>query len=780
MSDTNHERDEKLKDIFRNFKDESGSKSGTPPHGELYNTYEYPFGPYITGLSEERHEIYTITNSADGIKKHIATVYWKLHGLVINDFGDTFIRIEKNHIFLNLNFEDTIREIKKLEITGSHREKIAEFFNAYFHDPKNIEGAVKYHADKIYLENGTVKVDSDEKYDSINVLLTLKSIENISAAPENFKIVMAYSLFAPLSYFIRQQGHFVPYLISTGSAGAGKTSTQKLFVIKGYDRLPNDGHIAMNDIKTPYTLMKFWNKSILPSSVEEVSLDWLQFHSELLKANANSVNAGSRGHFQAVDVYESRAQLMFDTNDTIDGTLSQLDRFIICDYPAEARSRQNIEEYEKLVEKLPSGFMFALFDAVFGGKKLKEIISDIYKVKNRNDVKKAIIEYTLNKINDISKDIKFGIPDLENIKTENNGSDWIAEVYNTTSYIAQSLDSVERMNTYEINKSQVDKDSDKVFISRAGFALLRRHIPGIPFKSVNELSNAAFSKFYLAKITSHRFNNSSDHPLLCVSIEPFTAKSENDELISKLNELKSVRTMLIKNNLPVESSLTSKIRELEDKINHGNESEKQPPEDGKGENANTDKDSQEKQSTSDGQEEKEEPKSDANSDSKKTDKPQEPSTSSKEAANASIPIDPAQLQSIKIKILDFCSHGKPSNELSNIARMLKFDYNIEAEQAANIIKSMISENMIVLDEYKRHILLKEHFRILYFATQTTDYQAAIDSVNGKLMDSYKHLDWTYLKIQAQTYGSNEWRSFVMHSREVSEKEFITMKGGKNE
>ena len=64
----------------------------------------------------------------------------------------------------------------------------------------------------------------------------------------------------------------------------------------------------------------------------------------------------------------------------------------------------------------------------------------------------------------------------------------------------------------------------------------------------------------------------------------------------------------------------------------------------------------------------------------------------------------SKILEIKNRILDVIKHGPPSNELSNINRLINLEYGLDSEAIANIIKSLISENSAALDSFKKHLI----------------------------------------------------------------------------
>jgi phage/plasmid-associated DNA primase len=198
----------------------------------------------------------------------------------------------------------------------------------------------------------------------------------------------------------------------------------------------------------------------------------------------------------------------------------------------------------------------------------------------------------------------------------------------------------------------------------------------------------------------------------------------------------------------------------------------------------------------------------------------------------------SKILEIKNRIIDVIKQGTPSNELPNIQRLIKSDYDLDAEATANIIKSLISEKAASLDSYKKHLLANPNTPGLSSLEQDnnngkqepetddgkkdekTDNDDAGDNPSGNSPDSDKsagneankneengkqeaidNSDIIYRKSQAlatdisisdvfQRSGYNyyaldkskndikgkAWQSYILKSQEITRKEFETMRG----
>ncbi len=517
----------------------------------FYSAYEYE----KNGEIKASHEL-------------IFNIPIKFKGLVVDDNGNKFINAIINGNDNYYTLEDFKNEMKNYAVAGSDLKKIVEFLIAYMNDKNNIKNTKYIHPDGIYIDEGNViRTDNSYKIDLESTLETTYKIYEISTSPNNFLINFAYYLISPLSYYIRKQNKLFPYLINAGPHQTGKTSDMLLFGNLGYAQDFLKSHFTRNDLKTFYTLMKSRSESILPITLEDVDIDWIRSQATMLKGSAGTINGGSRGYFNRVIKYESKSQLTFDTNDTVDVETAQLDRFIVCNFNVDDINRINIAKFDELKGKLNPGFMFTIFDAVFGGKNLNEIIKDLYNVQNRDSLKINIINYVVSKINKIMpNNMQFKMPDFSLLHNENNETDWYAEIYNTGKYVCSQFKSDEKVHIYELNETQIDFNENSLFLTAGGYLLLQKHL-NIPYKSITKLYNNTESKDFIVKFTSHRFAGEDNHPLKCLIIAPIESDDppEIREIKEKIAQLEEIKKKLKASNIDTEG-IDKTIDELNAKI----------------------------------------------------------------------------------------------------------------------------------------------------------------------------------------------------------------------
>ena len=133
----------------------------------------------------------------------------------------------------------------------------------------------------------------------------------------------------------------------------------------------------------------------------------------------------------------------------------------------------------------------------------------------------------------------------------------------------------------------------------------------------------------------------------------------------------------------------------------------------------------------------------------------------------------SQILEIKNRILDIIKHGSPSNELSNIQRLINSDYGLDAESIANIIKSLISENAASLDSFKKHLMALNP-KVLYYKTKDKE---ALNPKDALPVFDFTHEGWQHLKLELpEIPQTKSWMHFIAKAIEISEKEFEAIRG----
>ncbi len=716
---------------------------------KVLGNIEFPLceNEYV-GYDERNKDFYLYhPDSKINRRTHLVSIPMELKGLAIDDDGNQYFDATVDGIHHFFTFEEIRDAIKNHAVTGSHLEKIIEFLTLYQLDKPNITKSLKIHPNVIFIdEDDTIHTDIPHEINLSATLTTLYKLWQISTSRDNFTINFAYFLIAPLSFYFRKQQKLFPYLINSGFPQSGKTSYQLLFANQGYMQDFLKSHFTRNDLKTYYTLMRSRADSILPITLEDVELNWIKAQAQMLKGSAGTINGGSRGYFNRVQKFLSKSQLAFDTNDTVDVEVAQLDRFIVCNFSAESVFRVNIARFDSLKDELVPGFMFSIFDAVFAGEKLEEITKQIYDVKNRNSLKINLIKWVVNQINSIMPEsMKFRMPDFKVLSNDANSTDWLSEIYATGKYICEQLSSGEDKNhPYELNKAQIEFFEDlknktsALFLTAGGYLLLQKHL-NLPHKNINELLNNSTSLAFSIKSTSHRFDGEKTHPMKCVIITPKISEDLVDPELQKLLDAKKTLEDL---KVPT-TDIDGKIKEYRDA--HSNNT-------GNGTIDNTG--------------------------TNESDEPSEDNQVPREFSND-------ELRNYRDYISYLLEYSSPSNEIGNIERNVASKFGISSTDFNNTVLPHIIESKLAVINGKHLEKIANDYAWIYRRTENPIDINALRSEFAelyiKISQTFTVNSWKYLALRVPKNEDFEsiksWNKFMMKTEPASEKAYNALSKG---
>jgi hypothetical protein len=238
--------------------------------------------------------------------------------------------------------------------------------------------------DPIYAEDGTIHVSFDTSDISVkHTLQLLRDFYEIATNPHAFLSGLAFNLVAPLAFFIRTDapfGYLFPQRISYGQTGGAKSSMDSIFVLTGYDQDKETGVLTNQQVATNFTFIKNLESSILPVIINDVAPEWLTTVSTVLKNAAENSTSGDRGNAdQSITRHQLRRALNITTNEIVIPTddAAGTRRYITEKYTAENKNRQNIPAFMKFTNEIQQGFMFVIFQELFDGKNLAQVVNEI-------------------------------------------------------------------------------------------------------------------------------------------------------------------------------------------------------------------------------------------------------------------------------------------------------------------------------------------------------------------------------------------------------------------
>ncbi|MEM3271951.1 MAG: hypothetical protein QXX42_01815 [Thermoplasmatales archaeon] len=513
---------------------------------EQYICYD---NKYLT-FYEKRMKYNKKIDDYDEVRKDIIYAGLKFKECVIHD-GLPKIRATFNGIEFVSELEEWMRILgNALRGTRDDNKKIRIFLQKYI--DSNISNAKEYHLDPIWVND--MKIHVKPTNNDIKLILTkLRELYNITTNQNAFITAMAWSLFAPLSYYFRSNGRPVPFLILSGKSG-GKTELLALFIAKGYGQNRTVAILGENSIMTEFTSMRALGDSIMPVVFDDVSLKYLAENAEWLKNIYSHSEAGKRGRSdQTVITYFNKRNIAFTCNQEIVLDSAELERFLVENYTQKHKERENPPLYYSLIDELPDGFMLTLFYEIFNNMDLKKLMSEMwYDLKDRSMFNWKIIEYLISKINILCK--QHNVPtfpefDIQKAIQREQYSikhDWIEVIFEKLYNEWQKMISgsifpsaKSSLNEFDFNVEEEKDNYIRIDLTRAGFEKVKKELRNCPYNTLTDLLNNMDpnNKFLTLKFSTHRFNNKITKTLTFIK----DLKKENEflESLEKVEEMET-------------------------------------------------------------------------------------------------------------------------------------------------------------------------------------------------------------------------------------------------
>ncbi len=407
---------------------------------------------------------------------------------------------------------ETVDSLRKLfHLTPSKSQKLTEILTGWYQHLRTHELIRKIAGSPISVKDGIIKQSYDvSKMNVENILRKIRKFMPMATAPDHLRDTMAWALMAPLHYDLKVRAPRLiqaPNVFKDGKTKGGKTSEADLVVGHGYARDRDDYFLPYNRVATLYSLT--WNLSLsnLPVVIDEAPADWFTIHANNFKSYCETGHFADRGKGQpGVHVYRGKASFITTSNEEVpaDASLALTLRNLIQRYEPMTSTRRNPTEWAALYEALPRGFMFALFDAIFGGVSFQQVMNDVLKFQTPTDW----LNYVIRKLNTLCD--RFGIPQFEISKPKSinrDGGDNALEI--AQAFIAEwhriqsgnnsynDRDGVviqkQRYNSYIAGEFQVKELETRTFIDftpGAFKALVARQHLNMPYKTAsNFISN---------------------------------------------------------------------------------------------------------------------------------------------------------------------------------------------------------------------------------------------------------------------------------------------------
>ena len=359
----------------------------------------------------------------------------------------------------------------KIKLDTGSSKLFAQFLYKFKTDKeKNKEFEIFY--EPVAVVDGVIKINRTADQPTEEILNTLIELHAISTHPDSFFTSLLYDMISPFSYEIRHQGQKFPYRLLSGRTHGGKTSELFLLTLKGSDQSIEDRKETLNTIKTIFTFGQQVEKSRLPFLVDDISNEWLKFHSEELKGGTDGVKFMARGtRAQTQIVYEMLGMPAMTMNQEPVIPLALKDRIIMSHFTEENQRRQNKKEWEKFSDQLKPGFMFNILKETLEGKTIADLLNDIHKsVTADGEINQRIITYAHELLNGLADRYNLKIPDCPKLDAGNAGYDLLETfcIYVSTRYNSKDRDGTtyQKFCPYYTKK---EGEKDEMRITTEGF-----------------------------------------------------------------------------------------------------------------------------------------------------------------------------------------------------------------------------------------------------------------------------------------------------------------------
>lgn len=500
--------------------DEIKTAIGSAIKNNAPNTMDFFFDD-TNGIRFSTGNTYKITGEMDDKgqveKFHYKFLFYaplKFHGVAQNDIGEYLIKYnfqDKDYID---SARDTVSRISvNVKTTRDDNKALSELLQKYIEDEKAASRIEEIH-DAVYIDSsGTVRVNYHHNVDNIANLSLLREFYDHTMNQHAYLSGLAYNLIAPLSHKIREfspAGYIFPTRISSGRTGAAKTTTDSIFILTGWDQTKEEGILTAEQVATHFTFLKNMSNSNLPVLINDVVVDFFEKNTTMLKNASENAVLGDRGNAdQSITRSKITRAMNITTNEEtpLSDDAAQHRRYIHERYTEDHEKRKDLAAYRKFMAEIQRGFFFGIFEEIYEGKKLSDIIDRITSAKDSSE----FVNIILNDINELCRNI--GVQEFPKYDTKTlECGDSFTELCEYFLDQWNRLQGGDYSKPYpELSRSEIDvvgdKDKPDIWFTGAAYKIARKRLD-LKHKNVKSL----FSNYVQnpiveihADFVSHRF-----------------------------------------------------------------------------------------------------------------------------------------------------------------------------------------------------------------------------------------------------------------------------------
>jgi hypothetical protein len=334
----------------------------------------------IVRFNGEIGKVYKIDNVAPAI------------GISVNNEGYVFDLQEAVQFFRS-----------KFALSSSKTQYLTEILTSYIFQQIDNGKFELYASSPIIVLDSAVKVNYEQRHDVATILKALINFYPFASHQDAYKALFAWTIVSPLHDELKRgsiKGIQTPITILTGKTKGGKTTLGNLFIGKGYGLKQDDYFYPYNRVATRFVLMKHLGESNLPALFDDLPANWILTHKEDIKSYVQTGHFGDRGRGdQTLTEYRGRRSFIGTINDDIrvDDDLALSLRLLLIRFTEYNRQRKDKKKFDAMFDSLPDGFMYEIFRAIFEGKNITDILSEVERFEGVEDW----INYGISKINEL-------------------------------------------------------------------------------------------------------------------------------------------------------------------------------------------------------------------------------------------------------------------------------------------------------------------------------------------------------------------------------------------
>lgn len=362
--------------------------------------------------------------------------------------------------------QDAIKFLRShFSLTASKVQHLTEVIEGYAADEVNKGHAIPFSSSPINVQKDVITVNYPGNLDTCSILSNLRDFWPKAPHSDAFLVYLAHFLTAPLHYELKVRSRKnikIPFILSSGVTGTGKTDTGHLIIGRGYSIAKEKYFLVQNRVRTIFTLTKHLEESNLPAILDDMSEEWIIKHKEELKAMVQAGNFGDRGlSDQTMNFYRAMRTLLITINDDIrsDSDRALDGRMILLRFTSENRSRIDRQEWDSLFNALPEGFMIQLFKEVFAGKNINDTLRDVRKFNDPEEW----VNWGIDLINELCD--KYQVEHFEYFSPEEEGSTYVTNAMEIIESFIAEWNRIERGRESYTDKDNVVHERNR-YISR--------------------------------------------------------------------------------------------------------------------------------------------------------------------------------------------------------------------------------------------------------------------------------------------------------------------------